>query len=109
MYAISLDEDNRILSTTFEEYASDTDILVESLPEGDVSDYLYVDNEFIFSEAPWKNATRIREEVNELKAKLKETDYIACKIAEGSATREEYAVMLQQRQEWRNRINELEN
>ena len=39
---------------------------------------------------------------------LNKTDYIAAKIAEGAATREEYADMLSKRQAWRDEINELE-
>lgn len=46
--------------------------------------------------------------INELKQKLSDTDYIACKIAEGVATADEYAEMISQRQQWRNKINELE-
>ena len=37
------------------------------------------------------------------------TDYIAAKIAEGAATREEYAEELAERAAWRARINELES
>lgn len=47
-------------------------------------------------------------QIEELKQKLSDTDYIACKIAEGSATIEEYADMIQQRQAWREEINKLE-
>lgn len=43
-----------------------------------------------------------------LKAKLTETDYIATKIAEGSATADEYAEKIAERQAWRAEINELE-
>ena len=42
-------------------------------------------------------------------SKLVETDYIAAKIAEGSATVEEYSEEIRKRREWRARINELEN
>ena len=48
------------------------------------------------------------DKIEELKQKLADTDYIACKIAEGVATAEEYAEMISQRQAWRNEINELE-
>ncbi len=51
------------------------------------------------------NASR---EIAELKTKLVETDYIAAKIAEGSATVEEYSEEIRKRREWRARINELE-
>lgn len=47
--------------------------------------------------------------IDELKQKLSDTDYIACKIAEGAATIEEYAEELKQRQEWREEINRLNN
>jgi hypothetical protein len=42
-----------------------------------------------------------------LKRKLAETDYIAAKIAEGSATVEEYADKISQRQAWRQEIETL--
>lgn len=47
-------------------------------------------------------------EIAELKAKLAATDYVVIKIAEGSATPEEYADIIEQRRQWRERINELE-
>ena len=47
-------------------------------------------------------------QIEELKQKLSDTDYIACKIAEGVATAEEYADVIAQRQAWREEINKLE-
>ena len=47
-------------------------------------------------------------QISELKQKLAETDYIACKIAEGVATKEEYAEQIKQRQLWREEINRIE-
>lgn len=49
------------------------------------------------------------QEIADLKHKLAATDYIAAKIAEGAATREEYAEELAERAAWRARINELES
>ena len=46
--------------------------------------------------------------VRDREAKLKETDYVAAKIAEGAATKEEYAAVLSQRSTWRREINEAE-
>jgi hypothetical protein len=43
----------------------------------------------------------------ELKRKLAETDYVAAKIAEGSATKSEYADVIAQRQAWRHEIGAL--
>ena len=47
-------------------------------------------------------------EINELKQKLSDTDYIACKIAEGSASVSEYEKEIEQRKAWRQEINALE-
>ena len=41
-------------------------------------------------------------------AKLKETDYVAAKIAEGAATHEEYAEVLEERRKARKEINDAQ-
>ena len=46
--------------------------------------------------------------IAELKRMLSETDYIVLKIAEGSATKKEYAEKIALRQQWRTEINDLE-
>ena len=51
-YALNLAEDGRVLSVTFEKYAPVNAVIVEELPEGDVSSYRYVDGEFIYDPAP---------------------------------------------------------
>lgn len=48
-------------------------------------------------------------EIEACKQRLSETDYVAIKIAEGAATREEYAEVLAERQALRDRIRTLEN
>ena len=64
---------------------------------------------FIPEETPEeKQARENRLEIAGLKHKLAATDYIAAKIAEGAATREEYSEKLTERAAWRARINELE-
>ena len=50
----------------------------------------------------------IENEILILKQKLFDTDYQAIKYAEGQFSEEEYAPIKQQRQAWRNKINELE-
>ena len=50
------------------------------------------------------NAKRI----TELKALLAGTDYIAVKIAEGAATKAEYAAKITERQAWRQELQTLE-
>lgn len=50
----------------------------------------------------------VADKIQQLKTNLADTDYIACKIAEGVATKEEYADIIAQRQMWRTEINRLE-
>ena len=47
-------------------------------------------------------------EIESLKQKLFDTDYQAIKFAEGLITVEQYALIKEQRQAWRDEINELE-
>lgn len=58
--------------------------------------------------APERAQIAAQAEISLLKRKLADTDYISAKIAEGAATREEYADRLMERAAWRARINELE-
>lgn len=51
-YALSLAEDGRILSVTYEKYAPDDAPLVDELPEGNVADYRYVNGEYIYDPIP---------------------------------------------------------
>lgn len=48
-------------------------------------------------------------EIISLKQKLAETDYCVIKIAEGSATLEEYSEVISERKKWRQTINDLQN
>jgi hypothetical protein len=52
MYAVSLDENNRILSATFEAYADESYVIVNDLPDGNISDYLYQNGEYIYDPLP---------------------------------------------------------
>ena len=58
--------------------------------------------------APERAKLLAAEEIAALKENLADTDYISAKIADGAATREEYADKLAERAAWRSRINELE-
>lgn len=51
-YALNLGEDGRVLSVTYEEFATEEMPLVDSIPEDDISDYRYVDGEFISDPLP---------------------------------------------------------
>lgn len=51
-YALNLAEDGRILSATFERFAADGNAIVDALPEGDISEYRYVNGEFVHEPLP---------------------------------------------------------
>ena len=57
---------------------------------------------------PYTKSELAQIEISKLKRQLAETDYRAIKYAEGQYTEEEYAPYKKQRQEWRDKINELE-
>ena len=68
----------------------------------------YIDGKYV--EVKSEKETIPKEiQIEELKQKLNETDYVIIKIAEGSACKEEYADIIEQRKMWREEINRLES
>ena len=51
-FALNLAGDGRVLSATFEKYAPDGSVLVDELPEGNLSDYRWQDNAFVYDPLP---------------------------------------------------------
>lgn len=51
-YALKLSVDGRIRYATFEKYAAGNMPLVEVLPEGDITDYIYQNGEYIYDPLP---------------------------------------------------------
>ena len=51
-YALNLAEDNRILSATFPQYAPKDAVVVDTLPDGNVAEYLYINGEYIYEALP---------------------------------------------------------
>jgi hypothetical protein len=107
-YALNLAEDGRILSVTFEQYATSNAILVDNIPEGDIADFRYVNGEYI--NEPRKESIRdIKlQKIHDLKQNLASTDYNILKIVEGAATLSDMAEVISQRSKWRKEINDLE-
>lgn len=52
MYALNLANDGRILSATYPKYAPADAVIVEALPDGDISDYLYQDGSYVYDPLP---------------------------------------------------------
>ena len=51
-YALNLDADGRILSATYEAYAVAGMPIVEALPDGDITDYKYIDGSYVYDPLP---------------------------------------------------------
>ena len=107
-YALNLADDGRVLSVTFEEYAPEGAVIVDDIPEGDVTNFKYVNGSYVNEpqEVPIRDANLQR--MHELKQNLADTDYNILKIVEGAATLAEMADIISQRSKWRKEINELE-
>lgn len=52
LYALNLNEENRILSATYDKYAPFDQPRVEKLPEGNICDYLFDNGEYIYDPIP---------------------------------------------------------
>ena len=52
MYSLNLDTDNRILSACVCLEGFEYENIVDVLPEGDISDYRYVDGEYVYDPLP---------------------------------------------------------
>ena len=51
-YALNLADDWRILSVTYEQYAAPGQPIVDSLPDGDISDYKYLYGKYVYDHLP---------------------------------------------------------
>lgn len=51
-YGLVLDDDNRIVDAPVQRYAPEGAIIVDTLPEGNITDYLYVNGEYIYDPIP---------------------------------------------------------
>lgn len=110
-YALELSVDKRILSATYEEYASENAVMVDELPDGNIADYLYENGEYVYDPLP-KSDYAVQEQIATLKAQLQSTDYKIIKCSEaqlvGEALPYDIAALHRERQKLRDRINELE-
>ena len=52
MFALNLSEDGRVLSATYPQYAPADAVVVDALPEGDISNYRYIGGEFVLDPIP---------------------------------------------------------
>ena len=65
-YALNLDADGRILSATYEAYATAGMLVVSTLPDGDITDYKYIDGSYVYDPLPKPEPTAQEPTVEEL-------------------------------------------
>lgn len=70
MYALNLNTDGRILSVTFEEYATDDMPRVNTLPDGNVADYKYIDGEFVYEPLPIEEVVEEPTQLDKIEAQV---------------------------------------
>ena len=80
-YGLIIDENNRIISAVAQRYASADAIIVDKLPDGKYTDYLYVDGEFIYDplpapEQPEEDKPTPEERIAELEEKLRAAEIL---------------------------------
>lgn len=97
-YALNIAEDGRILSATFPQYASSDAKIVDGLPEGDITDYLYhdviEDGEVVgyyydYVPVPVEEIPEEPSPLEILEAELMEIDLVACELYENQLAQEE--------------------
>lgn len=49
-YALNISETNAVLSATYEQFAWNGCVIVDHLPEGDITDYDFIDGDFVLNE-----------------------------------------------------------
>ena len=70
-YALNIEkETGRVLSATYAEYAGADMPLVENLPDGDITEYLYVNGEYIHSPLPAETVVETPTQLDRMEAQL---------------------------------------
>ena len=72
MYALNLSESGRVLSATFRKYAPSGAVFVNELPDGNISDYLYIDGSFVYDPLPKQETPEDNPSAEERIAELEE-------------------------------------
>jgi hypothetical protein len=63
-YALNISETNAVLSATYEQFAWEGCVLVDHLPDGDITDYDFIDGDYVLNE----ERKKAREEQKDVKS-----------------------------------------
>ncbi len=75
-YALNISEDGRILSVTYEEYAPVDAVLVDSLPDGNIADYKYIDGQYVHDPIPVEKVEEKPTQLDRIEAQVTYTAMI---------------------------------
>lgn len=70
MYALNISNEGRILSATYAKYAPEDAVRVDRLPEGDISEYLYINGEFVYSPIPVETIEELPSQLDVIEAQV---------------------------------------
>lgn len=74
-YALNIDsETNAVLSATYEQFAWEGCVIVDHLPEGDITDYDFIDGEYVLNEERKAEREKAQKEAENA---VTEADYLA--------------------------------
>lgn len=66
-YALNINETNAVLSATYEQFAWEGCVIVDHLPEGDITDYDFIDGEYVLNEERKAAREKAQEEAENAK------------------------------------------
>ena len=69
-YALNLAEDGRILSSTYEQFATDSAVIVDELPNGNISDYKYIDGQYVYDPIPVEEPEEPHTQLDRIEAQV---------------------------------------
>lgn len=60
-YAVNIDDEKRVQRITYEKYKDAESIVTDTIPEGNASDYKYIDGSYVYDPLPKPEPTKPQE------------------------------------------------
>ena len=69
-YALNLASDGRVLSATYQKYASYNSVIVNKLPEGNIYEYKYINGEYLYDPIQVDSAIEQPSQLDRIEAQI---------------------------------------